>query len=94
MPRGSYFRDSNGTWCVITPNGRLGSIAKHVVTEHDDKTISVSPSILVYPREPVVYTPDERTKVVNLAGEDSAREWEAGKPGWHGFLEHGIWREC
>lgn len=94
MPRGTYFKDSRGEWCVITPNGRLGSIAKHTVVEHEDRTITVSPSILVYPIEPRVYTPEERARVVSLTDEDYARSWEAGKPGWHGFLERGVWREC
>lgn len=30
-----------------TPNGHLGNLAAHDVTEHEDGTITVSPSILV-----------------------------------------------
>lgn len=39
-----------GTWYACTPSGDLGNLAAHDVTEHDDGTITVSPSILV--REP------------------------------------------
>jgi hypothetical protein len=55
------------TWFACTPDGRLGDLSNHEVTEHEDGTITVSPSILV------------------SAG---------GKLGeWHGYLEHGVWRE-
>jgi len=35
------------TWYACTPNGLLGNLANHEVTEYEDGTISVSPSILV-----------------------------------------------
>jgi hypothetical protein len=44
---GEYARHPNGEWFCCTPNGHLGGLAKHTVTEHDDGTITVSPSILV-----------------------------------------------
>lgn len=31
----------------MTPNGHIGGLANHEVIEHEDGTISVSPSILV-----------------------------------------------
>lgn len=34
-------------WYACTPNGLLGNLAAHKVTEHEDGTITVSPSILV-----------------------------------------------
>lgn len=34
-------------WYAITPNGHLGNLENHEVTEHEDGTITVSPSILV-----------------------------------------------
>ena len=34
-------------WYVKTPNGHLGGIGNHSVVEHEDGTITVSPSILV-----------------------------------------------
>lgn len=35
------------TWMVRTPNGHLGNLGAHDVTENADGTITVSPSILV-----------------------------------------------
>lgn len=46
--RGSYWRDPrNGLWYCVTPNGRMGNLGGHTVVEHEDGTITVSPSILV-----------------------------------------------
>lgn len=39
--------DGRRTWMVRTPNGHMGNLGKHDVTEHEDGTITVSPSILV-----------------------------------------------
>jgi hypothetical protein len=36
-----------GVWHARPPRGHLGSLANHDVTEHDDGTITVSPSILI-----------------------------------------------
>jgi hypothetical protein len=36
-----------GVWHVRPPSSHMGSIAKHEVTEHEDGTITVSPSILL-----------------------------------------------
>lgn len=58
-------------WLACTPNGLLGSLANHEVTENDDGTISVSPSILVSG-----YSYEEKKDIT-----------------WHGYLEHGVWRE-
>lgn len=91
---GGYGKDSTGTWCVITPNGRYGSIAKHAVVEHEDGTITASPSILVHAIAPHVYTPDERADLVGRFGETYVQEWERGKPEYHGFLKRGVWRSC
>lgn len=44
---GLYWRDLNGHWCGVTPNGLLAGLRNHTVTEHEDGTISVTPSILV-----------------------------------------------
>lgn len=44
---GEYGIMSNGTWHGCTPNGHGCSLAKHTVIEHEDGTITVSPSILV-----------------------------------------------
>lgn len=45
---GDYWKSDNGKyWFCCTPDGRVGNLARHDVTEHDDGTITVSPSILV-----------------------------------------------
>ncbi len=50
MARGDYCRHtwaSGGPfWCIRDPAGRLGSLFTHKVTEHEDGTVTVSPSIL------------------------------------------------
>ena len=49
-------RDGERLWMVRTPNGHLGNLAAHDVTEHEDGTITVSPSILVSnPQEGELY---------------------------------------
>jgi hypothetical protein len=42
---GDYGRDSDGAWLVRPPGQHAGSIPQHTVVEHEDGTISVSPSI-------------------------------------------------
>lgn len=45
---GSYGRSrADGGWVCICPDGSFGNLGAHDVTEHDDGTITVSPSILV-----------------------------------------------
>lgn len=45
---GGYAKDTpTGWWYICTPNGLLGTLRQHTVVEHDDGTITVSPSILV-----------------------------------------------
>lgn len=52
---GDYWKQLLGTveepgekfiWSVRDPDGHLGSLTKHEVVEHEDGTITVSPSIL------------------------------------------------
>lgn len=43
---GAYWK-SGDIWYARTPAGLLGNLANHAVTEHDDGTITVSPSILI-----------------------------------------------
>jgi len=62
----------DGSWYACTPNGHLGNLSAHQVAEHEDGTITVSPSILV-----TGYDETVKDKTV-----------------WHGYLEHGVWREC
>lgn len=65
---GDYGRDASGTWWVRPPRPGLsmGSLDNHEVLEHEDSTITVSPSLL-------------------YGGQ--------GSQTWHGYLEHGEWRE-
>lgn len=42
---GDYGRDGLGCWWARPPAGHLGSLANHEVTEHEDGTITVTPSI-------------------------------------------------
>lgn len=49
MPAGSYGRNAAGIWEACSPNGRRGTLEDHKVTEHEDGTITVEPSILIDP---------------------------------------------
>lgn len=44
---GDYGKQPDGEWYCVTPSGRFGGLSKHSVVEHEDGTITVSPSILV-----------------------------------------------
>lgn len=44
---GAYGSANGKDWFCTTPNGLLGNISAHKVEEHEDGTITVSPSILV-----------------------------------------------
>lgn len=45
---GDYCKAPDGTWWVATPEeGVMGPLTEHTVEEHEDGTITVSPSILV-----------------------------------------------
>ena len=68
-PDGGYGRFAH-QWWAKTPGGHIANLAGHDVTQHDDTTITVSPSILVSERR---------------AGEHHEL--------WHGYLEHGVWRQ-
>jgi hypothetical protein len=71
---GKMTHDSGWYWYCCVPGHStgefmLGDLSKHDVTEHEDQTITVSPSILI-------------------GGQGTSL------PTWHGFLEHGVWREA
>lgn len=59
--------DQRVEWFCLPVRGMLGALGSHEVTEHEDGTITVSPSILIESNDP--------------------------KQAWHGYLEHGVWRE-
>jgi hypothetical protein len=74
-------------WFVVCPNGARSALwvneddsngNRHVITEHEDGTISVGGSILGR------HVPSEH---IGGVGPITAE-------GWHGWLEHGVWREC
>ena len=44
---GKVTLDGEEHWYIRTPSGVLGNIDNHTVTEHEDGTITASPSILV-----------------------------------------------
>ena len=41
-------RDPDGLWCCRAPNGYGGNLASHEIVEHEDGTITASPSILIH----------------------------------------------
>ncbi len=41
------FGKQGGIWYACTPNGHMGNLSNHEVIEHDDETITVTPSIRV-----------------------------------------------
>jgi len=49
---GDYGRHPvSGEWYAMSPNGNLGNLSAHDVVEHEDGTITVSPSILITTRD-------------------------------------------
>lgn len=44
---GEYGKDKRGAWMARAPRGHLGDLSNHDVTEHEDGTITVSPSIQI-----------------------------------------------
>lgn len=65
-PGDYWYSEANKGWFCRVLNGDFANLRKHEVTEHEDGTITVSPSILTF---------------------------DENGPRWHGFLEHGVWRE-
>ena len=52
VPPGSYWQSDpsnriNRYWAGVTPNGLIANLTAHNVVEHDDGTITVTPSIAV-----------------------------------------------
>lgn len=44
---GDYGKDSDGLWWCKPPKGPSGVLSDHQIAEHDDGTITVTPSILM-----------------------------------------------
>lgn len=54
-PKGAYWKDGDDWFCV-TPSGHYGILTAHTITEHEDGTITVHPSIgISYPGEEFLY---------------------------------------
>jgi hypothetical protein len=65
---GDYSRVDGEWWAKVPATGcSSGSLRDHEVEEHEDGTITVTPSILM--------------------------PAHGDRPGWHGYLERGTWRE-
>jgi len=47
LREGEYGQTSDGTWMARPPGQRTGCLSAHEVEEHDDGTITVTPSILI-----------------------------------------------
>ncbi len=47
LNEGDYGRDSRGVWYARPPGQHTGCLSAHEVEEHEDGTISVTPSILI-----------------------------------------------
>ena len=81
---GEYGLDEHKHWWLRAPSGALGSIdpALHTVTEHEDGSITVVPS-LSFER---TWVRPETCPPLNFGYSPST--W------WHGWLQHGVWREA
>ncbi|MDO8640465.1 MAG: hypothetical protein Q7R33_02885 [Nitrosarchaeum sp.] len=47
LNEGEYAKSPSGIWYAATPGNHLANLSGHSVTEHEDGTITVSPSIRV-----------------------------------------------
>ena len=50
LEEGCYYKLPDGDWAIHPPGGRFGRISPnvHTITEHEDGTITVAPSILYH----------------------------------------------
>jgi hypothetical protein len=51
LVEGGYAKLNDGMWAIFPPGGMFGHLSPHVhtITEHEDGTITASPSILYNP---------------------------------------------
>ena len=47
LAEGEYGKGNDGIWYCRPPGNHMGNLGGHTVTEHEDGTITVSPSILI-----------------------------------------------
>ena len=45
-----YWKEKDGTWSIYFPGYGVGWMAKHTITDHEDGTITASPSVLMESR--------------------------------------------
>lgn len=78
LPSGGYGQRTDGIWEIRPPGCHLGELTEHTVTEHDDGTITVEPSIRSEwgDRHETLWTERDDSKVHY----------------WHGYLIRGEWR--
>jgi hypothetical protein len=43
-----YWKDEDGLWFIYLPSAGVGAMSKHEITENENGTITVRPSILLY----------------------------------------------
>lgn len=43
-----YWKVDDGSWLLYIPHCGIGGLKKHTIEEHDDGTISVTPSIVMF----------------------------------------------
>jgi len=43
-----YWKDEYGLWWIYFPGGGAGVLSQHTIIEHEDQTITVTPSILTH----------------------------------------------
>lgn len=67
----AYWKTEDDGWYLNLPGCGLATLRGHQVIEHEDGTITASPSILLHGHD------DSGKEVVR-----------------HGYLEHGVWRDC
>jgi len=83
LAEGDYgFDPGVGHWVVRPPGCHAGGIPDHGVVEHEDGTITVTPSIVLE----------------DVASNNEFILWDVNEQNglhisWHGYLEHGVWRE-
>jgi len=72
-----WFDKDEGFWYLYLPYCGLANLSNHQVTEHEDGTITVSPSILLY----------------SHGSWDEEKQMRVETKQRHGYLERGIWKE-
>ena len=45
LAEGDYWKDADGLWWLRPPGGHMSTLGGHTVEEHEDGTITVSPSL-------------------------------------------------